>query len=75
MVSLCEPASISDLVASRDPSILIFIIAYTAGLKGNLRSCDNVMSTNINLTQKIAFKNTNNVMFNTFQLHFYIEAI
>ena len=47
VVSLCEPASISDLVASRDPSILIFIIAYTAGLKGNLSSCDNVMNTNI----------------------------
>ena len=37
----------NDLVASRDPSILIFIIAYTAGLKGNLSSCDNVMNTNI----------------------------
>ena len=47
VVSLCEPASISDLVASRDPSILIFIIAYTAGLKGNFRSCYNVMNTNI----------------------------
>ena len=47
VVSLWEPASMSDLAPSRDPSILIFIIAYTARLKGNLRSCDNLINTNI----------------------------
>ena len=56
VVSLCEPASISDLVASRDPSILIFIIAYTAGLKGNLSSCYNVMNTNIILHKNSVYK-------------------